>query len=676
MQNKSEKRRFISVFAIIVCIFAVFLFHLFSLQIVGKNESSDTVVSVVEVPVEAVRGEILDRNGYPLATNKKVNKIIFNYLSFPKEYEERNKIILELISLFDKNKTEWNDNLPIEVTKKGKLRFAKDKDNEVSYLKSEAFLDLNYYATVENCFNALVTRYELEDFPLKKARDIASVYYYMVKSGFNTGRNYEFATDVSNELVSVIKEKAAEFPGVEIEVTYERAYPDGTLAPHVLGRVGAITAEEYESKKNDGYTLNDDIGKSGVESAMESYLRGTNGVMTITTDAKGNKTETYTTEPVPGNNVILTIDAGVQKVAQDALKEGIGNLQTHLNRIYPLTGAVVVMDTRTNECLAMASYPTYNNNTYNKNSAKLNKDESKPLWNRALRSTYSPGSTVKPAVSMAGLEEGVIDDETRIYCMGRYTHYQDYQPGCTGSHGHLDVVRAIYHSCNIFFYETARRLGIEKLNSYFKMFGLGEETGIELYESTGTVDSVEFRENRGERWTPGLTIQAGIGHADNRFTPIQLCSYVSTIANRAKRYKSHIIKSVRTPDLSESIMETQKEILSQADFKEENWDLVHKGMLLVGTQSYADFSAVPVDVAAKTGTTTVSKRVNGKKIETYNGFLITFAPYEKPEIAICVAVEGAGSGGSTAPIAAKIMEYYFRTTNTDESSSDENTLLR
>ena len=208
------------------------------------------------------------------------------------------------------------------------------------------------------------------------------------------------------------------------------------------------------------------------------------------------------------------------------------------------------------------------------------------------------------------------------------------------------------------------------------MFGLGEETGIELYESTGTVDSVEFRENRGERWTPGLTIQAGIGHADNRFTPIQLCSYVSTIANRGIRYKSHIIKSVRTPDLSESIMETQKEILSQADFKEENWDLVHKGMLLVGTQSYADFSAVPVDVAAKTGTTTVSKRVNGKKIETYNGFLITFAPYEKPEIAICVAVEGAGSGGSTAPIAAKIMEYYFRTTNTDESSSDENTLLR
>ena len=255
---------------------------------------------------------------------------------------------------------------------------------------------------------------------------------------------------------------------------------------------------------------------------MESYLRGINGVKTITTDAEGNKTEEFTVDPINGNTVMLTIDKDIQKVAQDALADGIKKLQTNLNRIYPLTGAVVVMDTRNNDCLAIASYPNYNTSTYDKNSAKLNKDERKPLWNRALRSTYSPGSTVKPAVSMAGLEEGVITDETYIYCSGIYKHYQDYQPGCTGVHGGLDVVRAIYHSCNIYFYETARRLGIEKLNSYFKMFGLGEETGIELYESTGTVDSVEFRENRGEIWTPGLTIQAGIGHSDNRFTPNQL----------------------------------------------------------------------------------------------------------------------------------------------------------
>lgn len=675
MQSKIEKRRLVSVFAIVCCIFAVFLVHLFRLQITQK-ETADTVVSVAEVSVEAVRGDILDRNGYPLATSKKVNKIVFNYSLFPKEYEERNVIILRLITIFNKNKTEWNDKLPIEITKNGELRFVEGKDNEVSYLKSEAFLDLNYYATVQNCFGALVSRYELQGYPMNQARDIASVYYYMVKSGFNPNRKYEFATEVSNELVSLLKEKAEELPGVEIEVTYERDYPDGTLAPHILGRIGAITPEEYETKKNDGYTLNDQIGKSGVESAFESYLRGTNGVMTITTDAEGNKTEEYTVEPVQGNTVMLTIDKDIQKVAQNALAKGIKNLQTNLNRIYPLTGAVVVMDTRNNDCLAIASYPNYNNSTYDKNSEKLNKNESKPLWNRALRSTYSPGSTVKPAVSMAGLEEGVVTDETYIYCSGIYKHYQDYQPGCTGVHGGLDVVRAIYHSCNIYFYETARRLGIEKLNSYFKMFGLGEATGIELYESTGTVDSVEFRENRGEIWTPGLTIQAGIGHADNRFTPIQLCSYVSTLANKGIRYKAHVVKGVKSPDLSETIMQSKTEILSQADFKEENWELVHEGMLLVGTQSYANFSNVPVKVAAKTGTTTISKRVNGAKIETYNGFLITFAPYKNPEIAICVAVEGAGSGGSTAPIAAEIMEYYFRTNDVAENNIDENTLLK
>ncbi len=675
MQTKTEKSRFIWVFSIIVCIFAVFLINLFNIQVVGKNDSAKTV-SVVEVPVEAVRGDILDRNGYPLATNKKVNKIVFNYLSFPKDYEERNEIIERLITLFDKNKVEWNDNLPIEVKKGDTLVFSKDKDNEISYLKSEAFLDLNYYATVENCFNALSDKYLLEKYPLKKARDIASVYYSMVKTGFNTGRNYEFATEVSNELVSLIKEKAENLPGVEVEVTYERYYPDGTIAPHVLGRVGKMTAEEYESNKDEGYSLNDKIGKSGVESTMESYLRGINGVKTITTDSEGNKTEEYTTEPITGNTVILTIERNIQKVAQNALAEGIRNLQTSLNRIYPLTGAVVVMDVKNNDCLAVASYPNYDNSTYEKNSAKLNSNESKPLWNRALRSTYSPGSTIKPAVAMAGLEEGVITGDTYIYCGGIYKHYEDYQPGCTGIHGGLNVTTALFHSCNIFFYETARLLGIEKLNSYFKMFGLGQETGIELYESEGTVDSVELRESRGEIWTPGLTIQAGIGHADNKFTPIQLCSYVSTIANRGTRYKAHVIKSVKSADLSDTLMESKTEILSQADFEDKNWDLIQKGMLLVGTQSYANFTGVPVKVAAKTGTTTVLKKVNGGRIETYNGFLITYAPYENPEIAICVAVEGAGSGGSTASIASAIMEYYFRTTDTTEIIQSENTLLK
>ncbi len=675
MKGKTSRKRYIITFSIICTLFLMFLINLFNIQVVKADETRQAAVSSYEVTVDAVRGEILDRNGYPLVTNKQVNKIIFNYVNFPTDYTERNKIIIELIRIFDKNHTEWNDKLPIEIVG-GVLKFSDEKENEIAYLKSEAFLDLNYYADVNDCFNALVTQYKLEDYSITQARDIASVYYSMVKNGFNKSRDYEFATGVSSELVSLIKEKSDLFPGVDVKVSWEREYADGTIAPHILGRVGAITDEEYEKLKDQGYTLNDVVGKSGVESAMEDQLKGVDGVKTVTIDDIGNQSEEYTVEPIQGNTVILTIDKDIQRVAQQALEKGVKELQTDTERDYPMSGAVVVMDTSTNECLAIASYPTYDNSTYAENSEELNNDETKPLWNRALRSTYTPGSTIKPAVAMAGLEEGIITADTRITCKGIYTYYEDYQPGCTGKHKQQSVVNAIYNSCNIFFYETARLLGIEKLNSYFTMFGLGEKTGIELYESEGTVDTVELRTSKGELWTPGLTIQAGIGHGDNQFTPIQLCSYVSTIANKGTRYQAHLIKSVKSADYSKTVTQTETKVLSKADFSDENWALVHKGMLLVGTESYANFRNVPVKVAAKTGTTTIEKRVNGRMIETYNGFIITFAPYENPEIAISVVVEGAGSGGSTAPIASEIMEYYFASKAKDEVVQKENTLLK
>ncbi|MGN0487529.1 MAG: penicillin-binding transpeptidase domain-containing protein [Acutalibacteraceae bacterium] len=672
--GKVNKKRSILITVLILCIFSLFLVNLFNIQVLGTQEDKSSAVSGVTVNVPAIRGEILDRNGYPLVTNRQVNKIVFTYPEFPKKYSERNRIIIELIRLFEKNGVEWNDELPI-VIKGSQLAFAEDAENEISYLKSEAFLDLNYYATVENCFDAMVKKYDLSSYKISEQRKIASVYYSMVKKGFNVGRDYEFATDVSGELVSALKERSDNFPGVDVQVSWEREYYDGTIAPHILGIVGPINEEEYESKKDEGYTINDVIGKSGIESAMEKYLRGKNGVKTITTDAQGNKTEEYTTEPEQGDTVILTISRDLQKVAQDALEEGVKRLQIQTERSYRLSGSVVVMDTKNNECLAIASYPTYDNSTYQEDYDKLNSDPTKPLWNRALRSTYTPGSTIKPAVAMAALEEGIITGSSGVVCNGIYRHYADYQPGCTGYHGYQNVISAIYNSCNIFFYDAARRLGIEKLNRYFTMFGLGEPTGIELVESVGTVDSVEHRTSKGDLWTPGLTIQAGIGHGDNQFTPIQLCSYVSTIANRGTRYKAHIIRSVKTADLSKTVMESGTQILSKANFADENWDLVYKGMLLVGTKSYADFSAVPCKVAAKTGTTTVAKRVNGRMIETFNGFIIAFAPYDDPQIAVCVSVEGAGSGGSTAPIASAIMEYYFAEKDVTETQQPESSLL-
>lgn len=674
MASKTAKKRNAVVIGLFFILFFGFAVNLFRIQIIDSKLESETSVSTFTVTVEAVRGEILDRNGYPLVTNRQVNKIVFNYDSFPRDNESRNRIISQLIALFDKNSTEWNDNLPIEVNG-DKLSFTEGKENEVSYLKSEAFLDLNYYATVENCYNALSSRYSLSEMPLSQGRDVASVYYSMVKNGFNTGRNYVFASDVSNELVSVIMEKSDFFPGVNLQISSEREYTDGTVAPHILGMVGPISEGEYESYKESGYTINDVVGKSGIELTLEGQLRGANGVKKITVDSSGNRKEEYTVEPVNGNTVILTIDYDIQKVAQKALADGIERIEERNPSPSHLAGAVVVMDTRTNECLAIASYPTYDNSTYAENATELNTDAATPLWNRALRSTYTPGSTIKPAVAMAGLEEGVLTADTRVTCAGIYKYYEDYQPGCIDTHGRQNVVNALFNSCNIFFYETSRLLGIDKLNSYFRMFGLGEKTGIELIESTGTVDSVELREGKGELWTPGLTIQAGIGHGDNQFTPLQLCSYASTIANKGIRYKASLVKSVKSSDLSLTVSQNQTQILSQANFSDANWTLVHEGMLKVGTEGYADFTDVPERVAAKTGTTTVEKRVNGKMRETYNGFIITFAPYANPEIAVSVVVEGAGSGVSTAPIASDIMEYYFSVSDKTETDRQENILL-
>ncbi len=675
MRDNNVKKRGRFALVLIVAVFLLFLANLFDIQVFEAEEQKNAAVSSVNIPVSATRGEIFDRNGYPLATNKQVNAIVIDFTSFPpgSDSEGRNKVLFELIKLFKKHGIEWEDNLPILV-KNGKLVFDKEKPNEVSYLKSSAFLNLNYYASVENCFDALVERYSLEKFSLKDARDIASVYYSMRKNGFNASTPYTFSKDVKDSVVGVIKENSNVYVGVDVEIRSERVYTDGSLAPHILGVVGSINQDEYEQNKDKGYSMNDVIGKSGLEYTLEDYLRGTPGIKNITVDSKGNKIETYLEEPVAGASVVLTIDKNLQKVAQDALAEHID--KEKITRANVTSGTVVVMDTRSNAVLACASYPTYNLSTYSEDYDELNKDKSKPLWNRALRSTYTPGSTIKPAVAMAGLEDGIINKDTLVQCNGRYTYYKDYQPGCTGRHGNQNVINALFHSCNIFFYETSRLLGIEKLDSYFTMFGLGEKTGIELVENEGTVDTPAHRTSRGELWTPGLTIQAGIGHGDNLFTPIQLCSYVSTIANRGIRYKAHFVKTIKSSNYSETLVSEQKQVLSRADFKDSNWALVHQGMLLVGTKSYADFSRVPVKVAAKTGTTTIEKKINGQKVDTYNGLILTFAPYENPEIAIAVVIEGAGSGGSTAPVASKIMEKYFEKTENSETSQLENSLIK
>ncbi len=663
-----------AVLGIFAFIFLIFIIRFGYFQIVhaddyvnaGKNVSSRSVT------VKSTRGEILDRNGYPIVTNRQGNAVIFdasnNFPSY-EEQAERNKIILKLIGFFESADEEWIDNLPIKVDKKGNAVFEEDREEDIATMKSRDMLNLNSYATAENCLDALIERYSLQEYSRSDARKIASVCYEMLLKSFNSSSPYTFADDVSDKLVSIIKENGVTLPGVEIEITTYREYTDGTIAPHIIGMTGVISAEEYAEKK-DTYGMTDIIGKNGIELAMESYLKGKNGVKTYYSDASGETHVEYTVNPEQGNNIILTLDYNLQKVTQDAVKNCAESIE---NNPLPPAGSAVVIKIDTGEVLAAATYPSYNVEDYNKKYSKLAKDTSAPLWNRAFLSTYTPGSTMKPAIAIAGLEEGAITSDDGTYCDSTYT-YRDITLGCTNAHGFTNVVTAIYHSCNIFFYSLGDKIGISTMNEYRKTLGFAQKTGIEIEEAIGTLDSPSYRQTLGQEWYPGFTLQSAIGNAGDQATPIQLANYCATIANGGTRYKCTLIKSIKSHDYSTTILENEPQVVKETGISRQTLDYVREGMLKVGTIGFCQyaFSSLPIDAAAKTGTSQVEKVINGKRQICNNGFLITYAPYDDPEIAICVALEGASSGAAVAPVARDIYAYYFNEDkNENNSISDE-----
>lgn len=683
---KIQKQRAITMNVVIAVAFIFLTGTLFKIQIIDKDEYAAKTVSQTSVVVDAARGEILDRNGNPLVTNRQGNSVVFNYAYFPTDQAERNAIIISLINLFEKNGREYIDNLPIYLDVNGSFAFEENRDSDIKWLKSADMLDLNDYATADNCMAALVDRYELQQYSKKEALKIASVCAEMKRVGFSTSSPYTFAEDVPTELVAIVMENGAFYKGVENKVVPYRQYVDGTVAPHILGRVSGIHASAYEAEKvklaealqkaedegasdeeiaaikRNAYTINDDYGNSGIEGVMESYLRGTRGVKTVSVISDGKVSEDYTVTPKQGDTVILTIDSDLQKVAQDSLKKRVDSLSVNSDLPYA-AAAVIVENVNTGEILACATYPSYNNDTWSENYSTWAADSTNPLWNRALMSTYEPGSTFKPAMAIAGLEEGVINSSFIWDCKAAYTYFSDHTFWCANhvSHGRLDVVHAISESCNGFFYETGRLLGIEKMNEWASAFGFGQKTGIELNEAQGILAGKEYRESQGGVWRPGDTVQAAIGQSDNQFTLIQLCNYAATIANGGTRYVPHFVKSVKSYDYTETVVDKAPVIAAELDINPRYLNLVREGMLLVGTEGYCKnaFANLPVKAAAKTGTSEVVRVINGNKVEGNNGFLISYAPYENPEIAVSVVVESATAGSLTAVVVADIYDYYF-----------------
>lgn len=683
MKFKSSPIRYIILIVCVLIIFAVFIIAMFRLQIVNgdyyKAQSEQKIYSTETIA--ASRGNIYDRNGEVLVTNRMGYVIKFSKAVMPSD--EYNDIILRLIEIMENAGESYYDSLPISKTEPFEFTLEDENaQNKISQLLKDNKLEAE--ASCSQLLDELYDKYDIdESLDRITARKIVGVRYEMDEAEFSTYTPYIFASDISIDVVTIVKELSADLPGVDIDTQSIRTYTDPTFAPHILGRIGKIYKDEYEELSSKGYGLNDYVGKEGIEKAMESYLRGVDGTRVIERDSSG-KVMSVTTlnEPVPGNNVILTIDKELQLTAQQSLERTIKSIaQNGQNKASKEgadadSGAVVVLDVKSGEVLASATYPSYSLENYNANYSALANDSLKPLFNRAFNGTYAPGSTFKMATGIAGLEEGYITPSTLIRDQGVYRKYQGYQPRCWYysdygiTHGSINVSQALEKSCNYFFYELADQMGIEHLNNYCKKLGLGVKTGLELSEASGILAGPEYRTSINQQWFPGDTLQAAIGQSDNLFTPIQLANYVATIVNGGTRYKTHLVSSVNTSSEGRSVIENNVTVLETLEMKPENFQAIMSGMLAAAKQGTASnlFRNYKVNVGAKTGTASVAQG-------TANGIFVAFAPYEDPEIAICVVVEHGAHGNYVGQVAKDIMDVYFSQKEIENPVIQDSTLL-
>lgn len=687
-------KKFFGIGRYVVCsllllgVFSLFVVRLFQWQIVDGqtyyNLSNTTSSSYIKLT--ATRGEILDRDGNPLAQNRTCYNIVFDDTLI--DHDHINDTILELIGIMEETNTEWIDPLPIQLNSDGSYSFKEDYDSEVEFLKSSSMLHVNSYATAEECMNQLIEMFDCKEYDPQDAIKIISVRYNMKKNLFDADSPYTFAQDISSDVMTVVNERTANMTGVRVDVTTIREYPDGALAPHIIGKTGPLTQEQYDSFKEDdnlfdlednlsGYSLDDTMGQNGIEAALEDTLRGDNGKQAIETDREGNLIRSeIEVAPKAGNTVYLTLDSRIQQVTNASLAKNIQTLQKNPvpTQSNPLggadceAGAAVMIDIKTGEVLAASTYPTYDLNKYISDIAyfnQLNHDESKPMYNRAFNGSFAPGSIFKPVVAAAALQEGIINSSSTVYCNHYYTYYTkdtSQAPKCLGWHYDTSVYKALQKSCNIFFFDVGRRLGITNLYAYGTLFGLGQKTGLEVSESAGSLTNPEDYERRsGQTWTDGMTLSAAIGQMDNSFTPVQLVSYCASIANGGNRMQLHLVDKVTDYTRQNVVDEKDPTVLNEVGVDDKNLEIVREGMRQVaqagGTAS--DFANYGVPIGAKTGTA----EVNG---HSDNVTFIAFAPYDEPEIAIAVVLEYGCMGTYSKNIARDMLNAYFYDAYVDE----------
>lgn len=712
MNRTIRPGRVAAMLIIMILVFTIYLVFLYKLQIIDGekyyNQSNETQKE--DVTVTAARGNILDRYGRVLVSNKECYNLKVDTTKLFAN-DDPNQVILELVELVEGFGDTYTDDLPItldppfeyvedmtEIQRTMLNAYFKDKAKEFK----EAGLPAEPSAI--ELMSYMRTRYGIDNsYSAQEMRRIAGIRYSInVRYAINTAE-YVFVEDASMKLITSIMEN--KLAGIQVERAYIRDY--GTeYAAHILGYVGLMTQEEYEKYSLLDYSTDAVVGKDGIEYAFEDYLHGQDGEVIETRNSAGTILSTvYIEEPVPGNHVYLTIDVALQEQVERILESGVNVLKKNRSQEKAeallrgekpnpelkdeITGAAaVVVDVRTGEPLAMASWPTYDVSTIIENYQELMETANAPLFNRALMGAYAPGSTFKPCTAIAALSSGIINTEFKVDCEGVFTRYaaEGYAPECwiwnyapNGvhyTHPEEDVVAAIKDSCNYFFYTIGHDLGVDTLGEYAHNFGLGVSTGIELVETKGNMaNAANHWDYAGAEWRIGDTLQSAIGQSDSVFSPLQLAEYCATVANGGSRYSASILKAIRTFDYSEKIYEREAKVLSEVDSADYNWAAVHKGMYEVlhnwdnqaNVEVWLDCKWI---VAGKTGTAQKGENI------VNDGLFMCYAPYDDPEVAIAVIVERGGSGAGVQFIARNIMDAYINIQSYSDTSEAEMALLK
>lgn len=666
MKEILERLRTAFLAILVVIAVALGLVRLMTVQIVNGDAylQQSEYTSVYTQTIKATRGQIVDADGNPIVENKVGFNVIIDDTYFPSDNKEANEILIQTVRILKEAGLKWNETIP--VTDSAPYEYEKNRDSDVEKLKS--LIGVNVYATAENCIDKLIDDYEISDkeYNAEEQRIIAGIRYEMKLRDFSLNNTFTLCEDIPVETVTKIKELGVRLKGIDIREEAVREIAVGDVLPHEIGTVGPIFAEDWEELKKKGYAMNDTVGKSGIEKALEDELRGEDGTRTITL-TNGEVTSAEVTEEAKGGHTVkLTVDSDFQRDLQEILVNFMADLRSQPEYSGVECGSLVVLDVKSNAVLGMATAPTYDLKDYKTNYDELLEDENYPLINRATSGLYRPGSTFKTITATAGLNEGIVTGESTFTCNQKMKFY-DIEVGCTGWHNDIAVARALRVSCNIYFYELSRRLGIDKITEYASMYGYGQHTGIETGDYAGHIGNPETFNDLGIDWTVGQVLQASIGQSETAVTPLQMAGVASTIANRGVRYKTHLVDSIYDYSMKNEIEKREPEVAETINLNYDYvYDYVIDGMIQASENNFpAEYSLsnLGFDVAIKTGTPQNWR--NGDELT--DSCFIGFAPAYDPQIAFAGMIEG---GEYSKYMIRSIIQAYYKNFSEDNSYSN------